>query len=85
MTFGLVLPLAVVEASIFVVHAQYLATDELSAMLREGAGLLKTRRDLALTMVECRKHTRRDLALRMVECRKHHMCLRMGYGDADRG
>ena len=47
-------------------------TDELSAMLREGAGLLKTRRDSSL-------------ALRMVECREHHMCLRMGYGDADRG
>jgi hypothetical protein len=69
-TCGLVLPLSVLEAGIFVVHAQYLVTDELSAMLREGAGLLKTRR---------------DLALRMVECRKHHMCLRMGYGDADRG
>ena len=69
-TCGLALPLSVLEAGIFVVHAQYLVTDELSAMLREGAGLLKTRRDLALTMVECRKH---------------HMCLRMGYGDADRG
>ena len=68
-TFGLALHLSVVEAGIFVVHAQYLVTDELKAMLSEGAGLLKARR---------------DLALRMVECRKHHMCLRMGYGDADR-
>ena len=70
LTFALALPLAVAEAGIFVVHAQYLVANELSAMLREGAGLLKTRR---------------DLALRMVECRKHHLCLRMGYGEADRG
>ena len=39
-------------------------------MLREVAGLLKTRR---------------DLALKMVEYRKHHLCLRLGYGEADRG
>ena len=50
-TFELSLPLAVVEVDIFVVHTQYLVTDELSAMLREGVGLLKTRRDLTLTPV----------------------------------
>jgi len=43
---ALALPLAVVEAGILVVHAQYLVTDELNAMLREGAGLQKTRRIL---------------------------------------
>jgi len=69
-TFALALPITVVEAGILVVHAQYVVADELSAMLRDGAGL---------------REPQRDLALRMVQCREHHLCLRMGYGEADRG
>jgi len=68
-TFALALPISVVQAGILVVHAHYVVADELSAMLRGGAGL---------------PEPRRDLALRVVESREHHLCLRIGYGEKDR-
>jgi len=68
-TFSLALPISVVEAIIVVVHAHYLAADELSAMLRGDAGL---------------PEPRRDLAFRVMQCREHPLCLRMEYGEKDR-
>jgi len=69
-TFALTLFISIVEAGILVVHVRYLVADELSAILRGSAGFWEPRR---------------DLSLKMLDCREHHLCLRMGYGETDRG